>query len=138
MDAAGRVELLNPVAERLTGWAEDEARGKFLVEVFRIVNEDTLATVESPVGRVLRDGVTVGLANHTLLIARDGVSRPIADSAAPVRDLSGGSVGVVLFFVIRAPNGSSSARGVIISFCSRKCPTPLPCTKLFSTPRTGP
>lgn len=54
-DAAGRVELLNPVAESLTGWTEDEAR-KFLVEVFRIVNEDTLATVESPAGRVCATG----------------------------------------------------------------------------------
>ncbi len=97
-DSVGRIEFLNPVAESLTGWTEDEAQGKALIEVFRIVNEDTLDVVENPVDLVLREGKTVGLANHTLLVARDGVSRPIADSAAPVRDQSGRILGVVLVF----------------------------------------
>jgi signal transduction histidine kinase len=67
-------------------------------EVFRIVNEETRATVESPVGRVLREGGIVGLANHTLLIRRDGVETPIEDSAAPIVDHHGEVIGVVLVF----------------------------------------
>ena len=88
-DTEGRVTRMNPVAERLTGWTEAEARGKPLEEVFRIVNEETRAEVENPVQRVLREGMVVGLANHTLLIARDGTERPIADSGAPIRDENG-------------------------------------------------
>jgi two-component system, cell cycle sensor histidine kinase and response regulator CckA len=97
-DAQGVVELLNPVAEALTGWTSDEARGRPLEEIFRIVNEQTREKVENPVTQVLRQGVVVGLANHTLLIARDGTERPIADSGAPIRDDSGGITGVVLVF----------------------------------------
>jgi PAS domain S-box-containing protein len=97
-DAAGRVRHMNPVAEALTGWPEAEARGRPLAEVFRIINENSRATVESPVPHVLRDGQVVGLANHTLLIARDGVERPIADSGAPVRDAANRIMGVVLVF----------------------------------------
>ena len=97
-DSRGRVELLNPVAEALTGWTNEEARGRPLEEVFRIVNEETGAEVESPMARVLREGVVVGLANHTLLLARDGRKIPIADSGAPIRDESGDVTGVVLVF----------------------------------------
>ncbi|MGA2400320.1 MAG: PAS domain S-box protein [Syntrophobacteraceae bacterium] len=97
-DARGRVELMNPVAEALTGWGNEEARGKPLEEVFRIVNEQTRARVESPVARVLRDGMVAGLANHTLLIARDGAERPIADIGAPIRNENGDIIGVVLVF----------------------------------------
>lgn len=97
-DAEGRVELLNPVAEALTGWTQDEARGRPLAEVFRIIQEETRQTVESPVVQVLREGLVVGLANHTLLIARDGSERPIADSGAPIRDGQGTITGVVLVF----------------------------------------
>ena len=97
-DASGRVNLLNPVAVALTGWREADAVGKPLPEVFRIVNERTRATVENPVERVLREGTVVGLANHTLLIARDGTERPIADSGAPIRGEGDGMVGVVLVF----------------------------------------
>ncbi len=97
-DCDACVTLLNPVAERLTGWTSDEARGRPLAEVFRIINEDTRAPVESPVGRVLAEGVVVGLANHTLLIAKDGSELPIADAAAPIRDDSGAISGVVLVF----------------------------------------
>jgi PAS domain S-box-containing protein len=89
---------MNPVAERLTGWLEAEAEGKPLSEVFRIVNEETRAVVESPVTRVLREGQVVGLANHTLLVAKDGRERPIADSGAPIRDQKGETTGVVLVF----------------------------------------
>jgi PAS domain S-box-containing protein len=97
-DAESRVIGMNPVAERLTGWLEAEAEGKPLSEVFRIVNEETRAVVESPVTRVLREGQVVGLANHTLLVAKDGRERPIADSGAPIRDQKGETTGVVLVF----------------------------------------
>ncbi len=97
-DAMGRVRHINPVAERLTGWPEAEAQGKPLDEVFRIVNEETRAVVENPAERVLREGKVVGLANHTLLIARDGTECPIADSGAPLRGASGAVTGVVLVF----------------------------------------
>jgi len=97
-DRVGRVVMLNPVAERLTGWSSHEAAGKDMETIFRIVNEHTRATVASPVEKVLREGVIVGLANHTLLIARDGVETPIEDSAAPILDAHGNLQGVVLVF----------------------------------------
>ncbi len=97
-DSEGRVTLLNPVAEVLSGWAQDEARGKSIEEVFVIVNEDTRFPVENPVMRVLREGIVVGLANHTILIAPDGREFPIADSGAPIFDEQGRMTGVVLVF----------------------------------------
>ena len=97
-DAEGRVEIVNPVAQTLTGWAIADARGRSLDEVFRIVNEETRQPVESPVARVLREGLVVGLANHTMLVARDGTERPIADSGAPIRGEDGSLTGVVLVF----------------------------------------
>jgi PAS domain S-box-containing protein len=97
-DAEGWVRLLNPVAETLTGWSQEDARGRPLKEVFRIVNEETRKEVEDPVSRVVREGMVVGLANHTLLIARDGTEHPIADSGAPIRDTGGALTGVVLVF----------------------------------------
>ncbi|MGD9365931.1 MAG: PAS domain S-box protein [Desulfobacteraceae bacterium] len=97
-DARSMVKLINPVAEALTGWKDAEARGRPLEEVFRIVNEQTREKVEDPVVKVLREGTVVGLANHTLLIARDGTERPIADSGAPIRDDKGEIIGVVLVF----------------------------------------
>lgn len=97
-DAEGRVTFVNGVAESLTGWPEAEAIGRPLPEIFHIVNERTREPGENPVLRALREGTIVGLANHTALIARDGTQRPIDDSAAPIRDESGTSVGVVLVF----------------------------------------
>ena len=97
-DSEGRVRQMNPVAEQLTGWSEAEARGQTLDAVFRIVNEGTHAVVENPAQRVLREGTVVGLANHTLFIARDGTERPISDSGAPIRDERGAITGVVLVF----------------------------------------
>ncbi|NVN93186.1 MAG: response regulator [Desulfuromonadales bacterium] len=97
-DIHGRVELLNPVAEELTGWSQAEASGRHLAEVFRIVSEETRETVEDPVAKVLHHGLVVGMANHTLLIARNGSERPIADSAAPIRNEQGTITGVVLVF----------------------------------------
>ncbi len=97
-DVAGRVRSMNPIAEQLTGWAQQDALGVPLSEVFRIVNEQTRKPVESPVDRVLREGIIVGLANHTILLGRDGREHPIDDSAAPIRDDSGQMSGVVLVF----------------------------------------
>lgn len=97
-DAQGRVRRLNPVAEALTGWTEGEAQGRPVREVFRIVDEDGGAELESPVERVLREGRAVGLNDHTLLVARDGRARPIADSGAPVQREDGTLAGAVLVF----------------------------------------
>ena len=88
-DNLGRITFLNSVAESLTGWTQQDAEGVLLETVFKIVNEETRHTVESPTIRALREGVIVGLANHTLLIAKDGTERPIDDSAAPIRNAKG-------------------------------------------------
>lgn len=97
-DAEGRVEFLNSVAEELVGWKNAEAVGLPLVDVFRIVNEDSRLPVDNPALRALREGVVVGLANHTILIARNGEEHPIDDSAAPIRNAAGAVVGCVLVF----------------------------------------
>jgi PAS domain S-box-containing protein len=97
-DARGCVKYLNPVATKLTGWTSEEAHAKQLDEVFRIVSEDTGHTVPSPVETVLREGTVVGLANHTLLVRRDGQKFPIEDSGAPIKDGGGTIHGVVLVF----------------------------------------
>jgi PAS domain S-box-containing protein len=93
-----KIVQMNHVAEELTGWPEAEALGQPAIEVFRIINEETGTEVESPVTRVLREGAVVGLANHTILIARDGTRRPIADSGAPIHDENGKVTGVVIVF----------------------------------------
>jgi PAS domain S-box-containing protein len=95
-DVKGRVTLINGVARSLTKWGDD-AVGRPLDEVMRIVNEETRAPV-TPVAEVLRAGVVVGLANHSVLVARDGEEIPIDDSGAPIRDADGLLVGVVLVF----------------------------------------
>ena len=97
-DTKGKVAFLNGVAESVTGWANADAVGRPLDAVFRIVNEATRQPVESPAIRALREGVVVGLANHTVLLTKDGAERPIDDSAAPVRDGEGHVVGCVLVF----------------------------------------
>ena len=97
-DAEGRVTFLNPVAESLTGWTHRDAVGQSLDDVFHIINESSRQLVESPVVRALREGVVVGLANHTLLIGKDGAECPIDDSAAPIRNNKGEIAGVVLVF----------------------------------------
>ncbi len=89
---------MNPVAEKLTGWKENEAKGLLLTRVFNIVNEETGVVVENPVELVLRNGLVVGLANHTLLIRKDGKKLPIADSGSPIKDLENKIIGVVLVF----------------------------------------
>jgi len=97
-DAEGRVTFMNAVAEALTGWHESESRGRPLSEIFSIFSEETGAPVESPVDVVLRDGVTVGLGNHTLLRSKGGAEIPIDDSGAPIRNQGGRVMGVVLVF----------------------------------------
>jgi PAS domain S-box-containing protein len=97
-DAEGRVTFLNGVAEALTGWTQAEAMGRPLPDIFCIVNERTRQAVENPALRALREQTVVGLSNHTILIARDGTERPIDDSAAPIRDGDGATVGAVLVF----------------------------------------
>jgi PAS domain S-box-containing protein len=97
-DASGAVQFMNPVTERLTGWSTAEAAGRPIEEVFHIVNEQTRAKAENPVARALREGLVVGLANHTLLLSRTGVETPIDDSAAPIRSPDGRTLGVVLVF----------------------------------------
>ncbi|MEW6312944.1 MAG: response regulator [Pseudomonadota bacterium] len=97
-DTEGHITRMNPVAERLTGWLSAEAQGRSVNEVFRIINEQTRAPAEVPVAKVLTTGEIQGLANHTVLIARDGSEWPIADSAAPIRDVTGQVSGVVLVF----------------------------------------
>jgi PAS domain S-box-containing protein len=97
-DAEGRVTFMNGVAEALTGWPQAEAVGRPLPDVFHIINERTRQPVENPVLRALGEGTVVGLANHTVLIARDGTERPIDDSAAPMRGETGAAIGAVLVF----------------------------------------
>jgi PAS domain S-box-containing protein len=94
----GRVSFMNDVAQRLTGWSSTEANGHPLVDVFNIVNEETRQGAADPVAKVLESGNIAGLANHTLLIARDGKEYPIDDSAAPIRGVDGKILGVVLVF----------------------------------------
>ncbi len=97
-DQAARVTVFNGVAEELTGWKAEDAVGRPLDEVFEIIHEETRQPAANPVSRVLCEGVTVGLANHTALVARDGTERSISDSAAPIRDASARITGVVLVF----------------------------------------
>jgi len=97
-DINGCVIFMNPIAESLTGWKQKEASGKHLKKVFNIINEKTGKQVDNPVTRVLREGIVVGLANHTLLISKDGTRRSIDDSGAPIKDENGKIIGVVLVF----------------------------------------
>jgi PAS domain S-box-containing protein len=97
-DADGNILMMNPVAHKLTGWGHDEAHGKPLREVFHNVHETTREHMEDPVAKVKRLNGIVDLANHTVLIRKDGTEMNIADSAAPIRDQNGDIIGVVLVF----------------------------------------
>ncbi len=103
-DTNGSITLLNPVAESLTGWKQEEAEGKPLKEVFNIINETTREPVENPVDKVLTTGNIVGLANHTILIAKDGKEIPIDDSGSPIKNDKEEIFGVVLVFREIKPN----------------------------------
>jgi PAS domain S-box-containing protein len=95
-DVQGRVTRMNLVAETLTGWTEEEGRGRPLDELVRFLNQRTRQAVEHPVGRVLREGLRIGLANDTVIVTRNGSRVPIASSGAPIRDGGGNICGVVL------------------------------------------
>ena len=97
-DRGGLIKQMNKVAEDLTGWSEKEAHGKYIEDVFNIINEDTRKKVDNPVELVLSSGKIVGLANHTVLISKDGKHTPIADSGAPIIDSNNNILGVVLVF----------------------------------------
>jgi len=97
-DEKGIIALMNRMAEELTGWKEKEAIGRPLSDVFYIINEKTRKRCENPVDKVLESGGIVGLANHTVLVSRDGTERILADSGAPIRDKDGKIFGVVLVF----------------------------------------
>ncbi len=97
-DRDGRVTFLNPVAERLTGWRAEEARDRPVEEIMQLVNELTGESAENPVRRCQAEDQVVAMANHTILISRDGREMAIEDSAAPIRDREGGLAGVVMVF----------------------------------------
>lgn len=97
-DADTRIVRMNPVAEQLTGWTAEGAHGQLLADVFPIVNEETRQPVQSPAERVRKTGLVVGLANHTILISRDGTEIAIDDSGAPIFDDNGALNGIVLVF----------------------------------------
>lgn len=97
-DHQGIITRMNPVAEKLTGWPQKEAQGRPLEEVFQVVEADGESKAENPVKQVIKEGRVVGLANDTTLLSRDGTRRQIADSAAPIRNAQGETLGVVLTF----------------------------------------
>jgi PAS domain S-box-containing protein len=132
-DAKGRVVFINPIATKLTGWKQEEAAGRPMGEIFNIINEITNEPVENPVTKVIQEGVIVGLANHTLLITKDGSRRPIDDSAAPIKDTKGNIIGVVLIFrditerrnTEKAMQESVKAKSAFTSMVSHELRTPL-------------
>lgn len=97
-DASGRVRYLNPVAEKLTGWSQTEAEGELLSKIFNIIHESTRQPAVNPVTRALHDRRMVRLANHTVLIARDGTETSIEDLAVPIQTADGRLVGAVMVF----------------------------------------
>ena len=97
-DVDGKVAFMNAMAEKLTGWTISETAMKPATVVFNIINERTRKQVESPITKVLREGMVVGLANHTILVRKDGTEVPIDDSGAPIKDSEGKTLGVVLVF----------------------------------------
>ncbi len=97
-DIDGKTVLINEVAERLCGWTQDEAVGSPINKIFHIVNEETREPCENPVEKIIKTGSVVGLANHTIFIARDGTERIIVDSGALIRDIENRVTGIVLVF----------------------------------------
>ena len=97
-DTIGKIAFMNSVAEKLTGWSLAEVSGKAIGLVFKIINEVSRITVEDPVFRVIEKGMVVGLANHTLLVRKDGTEVAIDDSGAPIKNKEGKMTGVVLIF----------------------------------------
>ncbi len=124
-DASGAITFVNPVAEALTGWSASECAARPLAEVFAIVDEDTRRPTASPVERVLREGIVVGLANHTLLLRKDGSEIAIDDSAAPIRGPDGKLVGVVLVFRDVTEERRRHQRAAVLARASEELTTSL-------------
>ena len=97
-DAEGKITMINKTAEKLTGWKLEECAGRPMNDIFRIVNAQTRESVSNPADTVIKNGKTVGLANDTVLISKDGTEYQIADSAAPILDENGKIHGVILVF----------------------------------------
>jgi PAS domain S-box-containing protein len=121
-DVEGRIAFMNAVAEELTGWTLHDALRKPVPEVFNIINEHTRTQVESPINRVLREGMVVGLANHTILVRKDGTEVPIDDSGAPIKDGGGKTMGVVLVFrdIAERKQAEEQTRGLIAAVQEEK------------------
>jgi PAS domain S-box-containing protein len=117
-DRSGRIQFLNKVAEDLTGWSVAAAVGSPIRNVFQIINEQTRASVDNPVDRVIREGRVVGLANHTALISRTGREFIIDDSGAPIRDDRGELLGVVMVFRDSTPRWREQQRKVMLGEAS--------------------
>ncbi|MPM13778.1 hypothetical protein SDC9_60137 [bioreactor metagenome] len=97
-DSAGLITSLNKAAEEITGWIEEEAIGQHFSDIIRLRSEETGKQVDNPIELVLKSGLIVGLANHTVLIRKDGRVLPIDDSAAPIQNETGKFFGVVMVF----------------------------------------
>lgn len=97
-DAGGKVQFINEIAQTLTGWSQEEAVGEPFTTVFHILNEESRQPAFNPINRVLSEGIILGLANHTVVISKDGRETPIDDSAAPIIDDNGVVMGMVIVF----------------------------------------
>jgi PAS domain S-box-containing protein len=139
-DPVGRITFMNQVAADVTGWEAKDVLGRPVKEIFKIINEHTRQPVPDPVEKVIKYGVTVGLANHTLLIRKDGSEVPIDDSGAPIRTPEGKLEGVVLVFrdfsehknierelraAKEAAESASNAKDQFLAMLSHELRTPL-------------
>ncbi|MDO8715756.1 MAG: ATP-binding protein [Dehalococcoidales bacterium] len=125
-DVTGRITFMNAIAEELTGWTFPEASERLSTEVFKIINEETRQVVESPVTAVIREGLSVGLANHTILVRKDGKEIPIDDSGAPIKYEDGKMRGVVLVFRdITQRRKADQLKDEFIGMVSHELRTPL-------------
>ncbi len=98
-DPEGEVKLINPIAEALTGWKQEEAMGQPLKKIFNIVSEDAGINVDDPVSKVLREGIFYGLIDHTVLISKSGTKIPVDIIGSPIKDEKDNVIGVVLVFM---------------------------------------
>ncbi len=129
----GNIIFMNKVAENLTGWRNSEVAGKRLESVFNIANERTKKKVGNPVKKVMKKNKIVGLANHTVLIRKDGRFMPIDDSAAPIRDTSGNLIGVILIFRdVTQKRQLEQKKDDFVSIASHELRTPVTSIKLFT------